>query len=96
MFDEDPDPEYMDELMSLLEKYGVHATFFVMQKDPSDRSDFLKRAYEDQHVIAGVAPSDLDRPEEDMRSFSLSVGSAMGHLPLLFKTTGDIGKGLAL
>ncbi|MGX9135633.1 polysaccharide deacetylase family protein [Rummeliibacillus sp. JY-2-4R] len=50
-FDDGPNAKYTPELLNLLKKYNVKATFFVVGSHIKNNSDIIKRMAEDGHTI---------------------------------------------
>ncbi|MFT8872203.1 MAG: polysaccharide deacetylase family protein [Sporolactobacillus sp.] len=51
-FDDGPNPVYTPRLLDLLQRYGVHATFFVVGTHAGRYPQLLKRMQRDAHQIA--------------------------------------------
>lgn len=51
-FDDGPDPALTPEVLRLLERYGAHATFFVVGKHAAQHPHLVRRAYDAGHTIA--------------------------------------------
>jgi peptidoglycan/xylan/chitin deacetylase (PgdA/CDA1 family) len=50
-FDDGPNPEYTPQLLDLLKKYGVKATFFVVGSKVKRHPDIIKRMSQEGHTI---------------------------------------------
>jgi peptidoglycan/xylan/chitin deacetylase (PgdA/CDA1 family) len=50
-FDDGPDPEYTPQLLDLLHKYGVKATFFVLGAKAERYPELIRRMHEEGHLI---------------------------------------------
>src|SRR6476646_3328751 len=50
-FDDGPDPEYTPQLLDLLKKHNVKATFFVLGQKAELNPDIILRIHEEGHQI---------------------------------------------
>lgn len=50
-FDDGPDPVYTPQILSILSKYNIKATFFVIGKKVEKHPDLLKQIYAEGHTI---------------------------------------------
>ncbi|WP_027410271.1 polysaccharide deacetylase family protein [Anoxybacteroides tepidamans] len=50
-FDDGPDPYYTPQLLDLLKKHGVKATFFVVGKKAKQHPEIIRRMHEEGHEI---------------------------------------------
>ena len=50
-FDDGPNPEYTPQLLDLLKKYGVKASFFVVGSKVKAYPDIIKRMSQEGHTI---------------------------------------------
>jgi peptidoglycan-N-acetylglucosamine deacetylase len=50
-FDDGPNPEYTIQLLDLLKKYEVKASFFVVGSKVKSNTDIIKRMYQEGHTI---------------------------------------------
>ncbi|USK70552.1 polysaccharide deacetylase family protein [Peribacillus asahii] len=50
-FDDGPNPEYTTQLLDLLKKYQVKASFFVVGSKVKSNSDLVKRMHQEGHTI---------------------------------------------
>jgi peptidoglycan/xylan/chitin deacetylase (PgdA/CDA1 family) len=50
-FDDGPNPKYTPQLLDLLKKYGVKASFFVVGSKAQRNSDIMKRMNDEGHTI---------------------------------------------
>ncbi len=50
-FDDGPDKKYTGELLDLLKKYNIKATFFVVAKFAEENYELIKRMEEEGHTI---------------------------------------------
>jgi peptidoglycan/xylan/chitin deacetylase (PgdA/CDA1 family) len=50
-FDDGPNPKYTPELLKLLKKYNVHATFFMVGQAASQNPELVRQVYENGHTI---------------------------------------------
>ena len=50
-FDDGPHPRYTPQILDILKKYGVHATFFAIGMNADTYGDLIKREIEEGHEI---------------------------------------------
>jgi cellulose synthase/poly-beta-1,6-N-acetylglucosamine synthase-like glycosyltransferase/peptidoglycan/xylan/chitin deacetylase (PgdA/CDA1 family) len=90
-FDDGPSP-WTEQILDVLHRRGVPATFFVLGARAADRPDLLRRMYEDGHEVgvhtfthtnlANVLPRRM-RPELDQTQ--LAIAAATGHTTNLLR-----------
>jgi peptidoglycan/xylan/chitin deacetylase (PgdA/CDA1 family) len=54
-FDDGPHPTYTDDILQVLDRFGIKATFFVVGSEVERREEVLKRTYDAGHRIGNHA-----------------------------------------
>lgn len=94
-FDDGPS-KYSDELLDVLKKYNVKATFFVIAKTDKDSLNIYKRIVEEGHVLAmhsythqyGVVYKSLSSFKKDIQKLSDFLYEATGVRPKYYRFPG--------
>jgi len=68
-FDDGPHPQYTPEILDLLNKYDVKATFFVLGKFAEQYPDIIKRQAIEGHEIGNHTYSHIDVKKVSMEKF---------------------------
>jgi len=91
-FDDGPSADYTPQILSILEKANVTATFFVIGLNVERNIPLLKRIYNDGYEIGNhtfthhnIALMSPQRAELEMKSTRLLIESITGHSTILFR-----------
>jgi peptidoglycan-N-acetylglucosamine deacetylase len=91
-FDDGPDAVYTPQILSILEQYGVKATFFCIGKQVLANTRIVQQVYNDGDVIASHTWSHPDLTKLSAASIqtqlhltSDAIGNAIGVHPILFR-----------
>jgi peptidoglycan/xylan/chitin deacetylase (PgdA/CDA1 family) len=94
--DDGPHPEYGDKILDVLEKYKVHATFFVVGIKVKQDPEFVRRAVADGDEIGNhtydhqrlpiLSPHDIIN---EMRFNDMDIYKAAGIHPTIMRPPGD-------
>ncbi len=84
-FDDGPHPKYTDEILDVLGKYNVKATFFVIGKNAESYPKKLKRIADEGHEIGNHTYSHVTAGKSSKESFSLELEKTHG---IIKKITG--------
>lgn len=102
-FDDGPHPGYTPQILSILEKYGVRATFFVVGKQAEQYPNLVRQQYEAGHSIGNhtyhhvnltrIPPTDV---AAEIKACGEVIRSITGKPPYLFRPPGgDYDKNVA-
>ncbi len=90
-FDDGMDPQYTPKLLDLLEKYGIHATFFILASTAKQYPDLLQRMKMEGHTV-GLHSLEhknqiLQLPHNLFRDFrkSMEIFSMQGEKPIYYR-----------
>ena len=91
-FDDGPSPEFTPQILNILEKEKIPATFFVVGLNAEQNIPLLKRIYRDGYEIGNhtfthgnIAKMSPQRAELEMKSTRLLIESITGHSTILFR-----------
>jgi len=91
-FDDGPDKDYTPQVLDILKKYNVKATFFVVGENVEWNSKILKRQYEEGHEIGNhtfthinVSKKGYDEIYKEINSTQQLVKDIIGIEPKLFR-----------
>lgn len=73
-FDDGPHPKFTPEILDILKKYHVRATFFMIGKDMEKNPDIVKRVIAEGSVVANhtyTHPHNIERDTESRMNFEL-------------------------
>lgn len=91
-FDDGPHPAYTDAILALLDKYCIHATFFVIGQNVGYYPDVLKRVAEGGHEIGNhtfthphLAKTNESTLADELARTSGAVERICGQRPTLFR-----------
>ena len=91
-FDDGPSPEFTPQILDILEKEKVPATFFVIGLNTEQNIPLLQRIYKDGYEIGNhtfthgnIAKMSPQRAELEMKSTRLLIESITGHSTVLFR-----------
>lgn len=91
-FDDGPSPEYTPQILSILEKEKVPATFFVVGLSAEQNIPLLQRIYNDGYEIGNhtfthgnIAKMSPQRAELEMKATRLLIESVTGRSTILFR-----------
>lgn len=75
-FDDGPHPKYTDKILSILEKYHIHATFFVVGENVEHYPEVTKRVIEAGHELGNHTYSHADLSKISYREGCEEIMSA--------------------
>ena len=91
-FDDGPSKKYTDEILDILDEFGIKATFFVIGKCCNEAPEQLKRAYESGHEIGNHTYSHghtltLKDKEirQEIRLTEETINGIIGCKPVIFR-----------
>jgi peptidoglycan/xylan/chitin deacetylase (PgdA/CDA1 family) len=91
-FDDGPHPCYTPQVLAILQKYGVKATFFCVGQSVAAYPDIVKEAYAAGHVIANhswshpnMALFSRSRIRSELTRTSEVIEQAIGVRPIFFR-----------
>jgi cellulose synthase/poly-beta-1,6-N-acetylglucosamine synthase-like glycosyltransferase/spore germination protein YaaH/peptidoglycan/xylan/chitin deacetylase (PgdA/CDA1 family) len=91
-FDDGPDPVYTPEILDILEKEKVPATFFVVGLQVEKNIPLLQRIYKDGFEIgnhtfthSNVAKMNVERAKIEMKATRMLIESITNHSTILFR-----------
>ncbi|WP_336516611.1 polysaccharide deacetylase family protein [Pollutibacter soli] len=91
-FDDGPDPEYTPQILDILKKENIPATFFIVGMEAENNLPLLKRIYREGHEIGNhtfthpnIAAVRPDRAATEMESTRLLIESVIGRSTVLFR-----------
>ncbi len=91
-FDDGPHPRYTPQILDILKKYGVHATFFTIGINADTYEDLIKREIEDGHEIGNHTYHHYHTKDiqaniliADILACSKALEGKTGHAPRLFR-----------
>ncbi len=91
-FDDGPHPIYTQQILTLLAKYEIAATFFLIGENVKTSPDLVKQIYENGHEIGNhtyshlkLAKSDVQTLQKELRATDHAVFEIIGEHPHLFR-----------
>lgn len=91
-FDDGPDPTYTPQILDILKKEKVPATFFVVGLQAENNIPLLQRIYNEGHEIGNhtfthpnIATVSLERASTEMESTRLLIEAVTGRSTVLFR-----------
>lgn len=91
-FDDGPSAEYTPQILSILEKEKVPATFFVVGLNAQQNIPLLQRIYKDGYELgnhtythSNIATMSAERAAIEMKTTRLLIESITGHSTILFR-----------
>ncbi len=91
-FDDGPDPEYTPQILDILKREKVPATFFVVGMEAENNLPLLKRIYAEGHEIGNhtfthpnIAEVSTERAVTEMEATRLLIESVLGKSTILFR-----------
>ncbi|HKN88992.1 MAG TPA: polysaccharide deacetylase family protein, partial [Acidimicrobiia bacterium] len=91
-FDDGPDPRFTPQVLAVLHRLHVPATFFVIANEAQDRPALVRREVGDGHVVANHTYSHLDlttmpkaRAEAEILGGAAVIEGITGRKPALFR-----------
>lgn len=91
-FDDGPDPDYTPQILDILKKEKVPATFFIVGLQAEDNISLLERIYNEGHEIGNhtfthpnIATISYDRALAELESTRLLIESVTGRSTILFR-----------
>ena len=91
-FDDGPDPEYTPQILKILEREKVPATFFIVGINAESNIPLLQRIFKDGHEIGNhtfthnnVAKMNPERAELEMKTTRALIECITGHSTILFR-----------
>jgi peptidoglycan/xylan/chitin deacetylase (PgdA/CDA1 family) len=94
-FDDGPDPVITDEVLDILDKYGVKATFFVIGKNAALYPEPLKRAIAEGNEIGNHTYSHISLTNDNLGAYMADIQKSeellmkdFNYKPVLFRPPG--------
>ncbi|MFM9911174.1 MAG: polysaccharide deacetylase family protein [Chitinophagaceae bacterium] len=91
-FDDGPDPEYTPQVLDILQKEKVPATFFIVGMEAENNLPLLKRIYNEGYEIGNhtfthpnIAAVSTERAATEMESTRLLIEAVTGRSTVLFR-----------
>ena len=91
-FDDGPSPEFTPQILDILEKAKIPATFFIVGLNAEQNIPLLKRLYKDGYEIGNhtfthgnIAKMSPQRAEMEIKSTQVLIESITGHSTILFR-----------
>jgi cellulose synthase/poly-beta-1,6-N-acetylglucosamine synthase-like glycosyltransferase/spore germination protein YaaH/peptidoglycan/xylan/chitin deacetylase (PgdA/CDA1 family) len=91
-FDDGPDPKYTKEILDILNKYQIKATFFTIGKHAMLYQDILTQIYKEGHEIGNhsFSHSNIDEVSDSQLKFELNtteriIQGITGRSPILYR-----------
>ncbi|WP_181833061.1 glycosyltransferase [Bacillus taeanensis] len=91
-FDDGPDPEYTKEILEILKKHHIKASFFIVGKDAMLNQDLVKQIYKEGHEIGNhtFSHSNMFKVSENQLKLELNtteriIQGVTGRTPLLYR-----------
>jgi peptidoglycan/xylan/chitin deacetylase (PgdA/CDA1 family) len=88
-FDDGPDPKVTPQVLDVLKKYNVKATFFMLGRYVKDYSKLVKRVYDDGHYIGNHSFSHKKNIYNSLDTFKSEISKTSD---LIYKCTGEYPK----
>lgn len=84
-----PSPSYMKEIIAILNKKNINATFFISAKDAENYPEVISEAYEKGNAIACLGLNNKDTSdkqiEEDLKKCKNSIEKIIGKAPICYR-----------
>ena len=94
-FDDGPDPKHTGEILDILSKYEVRATFFIVGSNAENNPGLVLRAQSEGHEIGSHTYSHMNGKKkcgkeygEDIRKNEALLSELLGFSPVLFRPPG--------
>jgi len=91
-FDDGPLPPYTEQILDILQRYGVRATFFVCGKDVEQHPELVRRIHSEGHAIGNHTWShpylyllSCGKIAEEIDKTQKAIREATGQVPRLFR-----------
>lgn len=91
-FDDGPDPTYTPQILSILEKEKIPASFFIVGLNAENNIPILQRIYNDGFEIGNhtfthgnIAHMSKERSEVELKATRLLIETVTGHSTVLFR-----------
>lgn len=91
-FDDGPDPEYTPQILDILKRFSVPATFFVIGVNANSNADLLLREFADGHEIGShtfthpnISLVSTERMHVELDATERLIESVLGRKTLLFR-----------
>ncbi len=92
-FDDGPHPLYTPQVMELLEKYGVKASFFCIGKHAAEHPHWVRKLHESGHVVGNHSYTHAPTIDfhtkakwmEELRATDSAIVQAIGRTPRYFR-----------
>lgn len=91
-FDDGPDPKYTSQILDILKKYDVPATFFVVGKNAERHPEILKRMVEEGHSVGNhtyshksLIPLSRAKTYYEIIEADQVIKEIIGYKPVLFR-----------
>ncbi|MFD0671898.1 polysaccharide deacetylase family protein [Cohnella sp. GCM10027633] len=92
-FDDGPDARFTPQVLDILKKHGVKATFFVMGSRVAGHPDIAKRIHEEGHLLANhtywhpkLFKENIDRMKWEVKETDKQIQAVVGYSPKLFRS----------
>lgn len=97
-FDDGPDPRYTPQILDILKKYNVKATFFIVGSNGEKYPELISRIYREGHEIGNHTYNHIDTMmettlniEKELKMTNSIIENATGHGTILFRPPYDSG-----
>ncbi len=91
-FDDGPDPEFTPQVLDILKREKIPATFFIVGMEAENNLPLLRRIYNEGHEIGNhtfthpnIAAVSTERAAAEMESTRLLIEAILGHSTVLFR-----------
>lgn len=91
-FDDGPDEDFTPQILDILKKYDVKATFFVVGEKVDWNAELLKREYEEGHEIGNhtfthinVSKRGYEEIDKEINDTQKAIKNVIGEEPKLFR-----------
>jgi len=95
-FDDGPDPAYTPEILDILEKYNINATFFLVGENAEANPDIVERMYNDGNEIGNhsfthpnILTISSTQTTIELNSTQRVIQAITGHATILFRPPYD-------
>jgi len=92
-FDDGPDSRFTPEILDVLDKHQVHATFFMMGSRAKEHPDIVERVDDEGHAIGShtywhpnLSEEGLERLDWEVKETDETIENIVGYKPRLFRS----------